>query len=316
VQAIQLIGATHVASGDFHSLAVADADTVVPTGTVVINGDAAYTNNATVNLALSADDAGGSGVASMRFSNDGTTWSAWEPFATSKSWPVSSGDGEKTVRVQYRDIAGNVSATAQDTINLDTAAPTTDEGVSPAPNASGWNNSDVTVSLNAADTGGSDVKEIVYSATGAQSIAETPDPGDTASVTIATEGETTITYSAEDNAGNTEVAQNLTVKLDETDPTGSMTINNGKPRTSNRSVKLRLDANDPVPGTGVMVSGVAEMRISNSQTGLQTAAWRAYATIVPWRLKGGEGTKTVFVQFRDAASNESAIARDRIRYVP
>jgi hypothetical protein len=212
VQAIQLIGATQVAAGDFHSLAVADADTtppdttidpgsippansdsssesfefssatelarfeckledessftsclspknytglsegshtfqvrardiagnvdsspashtwtvdtVDPSGTVEINGGDAYTNDDAVNLTLSADDPSpASGVAEMGFSNDGTTWSAWEPFATSKPWTLAGGNGEKTVHVRFKDAAGNESAAAQDTIVLDTAAP-------------------------------------------------------------------------------------------------------------------------------------------------------------------------------------------------
>jgi hypothetical protein len=201
--------------------------------------------------------------------------------------------------------------------NSETTPPTTTDTALPTSNASGWNNSDVTVSLNATDAGGSDVREIIYSATGAQAISSTTDPGVSATFGINTEGETTITYFARDHAGNTEAPENtLTVKLDKTDPTGSVTINNGKARTRKRSVMLTLDANDPTPGAGVAVSGVAEMRISNSQTGLQTAAWVTYAPSVAWRLKGGEGTKTVFAQFRDAAGNESAFAKDRIKYLP
>ena len=61
----------------------------------------------------------------MRFSNDGTTFSAAEAYATSKSWTLTSGDGTKTVYVQYQDAAGNWSTAATDTIVLDTTAPST-----------------------------------------------------------------------------------------------------------------------------------------------------------------------------------------------
>jgi Bacterial Ig-like domain len=99
-------------------------DTVDPSGTVDINGGDDLTNDAAVNLALSASDPSpGTGVAQMRFSNDGTNWSGWEPFAASKSWRLAGGDGEKTVHVQFKDAAGNESDAAQDTIELDTAAP-------------------------------------------------------------------------------------------------------------------------------------------------------------------------------------------------
>lgn len=101
---------------------------VAPNGTIKINGEAAATKSATVSLALSATDPPpGSGVGSMRLRNENTgTWSAWEPYATSRSWVLSSGDGTKTVHVQYRDNAGNVSTvTIKDGIQLDTTVPNT-----------------------------------------------------------------------------------------------------------------------------------------------------------------------------------------------
>ena len=99
-------------------------DNLAPTGSVVINGNAAATRNTTVTLTLSASDTQGP-VTQMRFSNDGTTFSAAEAYATSKSWALTSGDGTKTVYVQYRDAAGNWSTAATDAIVLDTTAPST-----------------------------------------------------------------------------------------------------------------------------------------------------------------------------------------------
>ncbi len=98
-------------------------DTVAPSGSIVINGGAAYATSTAVNLTLSASDSR-SGVYQMRFSNNGSTWSAWEAYGTSKAWTLTSGDGAKTVYVQYSDNAGNVSASYSDTIILDTVAPT------------------------------------------------------------------------------------------------------------------------------------------------------------------------------------------------
>ena len=61
----------------------------------------------------------------MRFSNDGSTWSGWESYTTSKSWVLSAGDGVKTVYVQFKDGLGNGSGDFTDTITLDTAPPPT-----------------------------------------------------------------------------------------------------------------------------------------------------------------------------------------------
>jgi hypothetical protein len=95
-------------------------DTVVPKGTIVINGGAASTSSRSVTLRLSASDPSpASGVASMRFRNGGTTtWSEWFDYSTSKSWTLSAGAGTKTVYVQYKDRAGNNSAAASDTIKF------------------------------------------------------------------------------------------------------------------------------------------------------------------------------------------------------
>ena len=98
-------------------------DNQAPTGTVVINGGAAATNSRTVTLTLSATDAVTS-VTQMRFSNNGTSFSAAEAFAPTKTWTLSSGAGTKTVYAQFRDAAGNWSTAVTDTIVLDTTAPT------------------------------------------------------------------------------------------------------------------------------------------------------------------------------------------------
>jgi hypothetical protein len=95
-------------------------DSVVPRGTISINGGSASTASRSVTLKLSASDPSpASGVASMRFRNGGTTtWSSWFTYSTSKSWTLSAGAGTKTVYVQYRDRASNLSAAASDTIRF------------------------------------------------------------------------------------------------------------------------------------------------------------------------------------------------------
>ena len=102
----------------------------------------------------------------------------------------------------------------------DLAAPDTSAVTSPAANAAGWFNSDVGVTLNAADgTGGSGVSQMVYSASGAQTISPTTVAGASANLTVTAEGETVISYYARDNAGNIEAVKTLTVKIDKTAPT-------------------------------------------------------------------------------------------------
>jgi parallel beta-helix repeat protein len=90
-------------------------DKTPPTGSLTINDEAATTLSTTVTLRLTAADSL-SGLAEMRFSNDGQTWSEWESFSSMRSnWDlfqfgglVRQG-GPKTVYAQLRDRAGNVS---------------------------------------------------------------------------------------------------------------------------------------------------------------------------------------------------------------
>lgn len=113
------------------STAVSDTitlDTSPPTGTVEINGGAVYASSSPVTLTLSSTDA-----AQMQFNNENGAWSGWEAYGTSKSWPLSDGDGAKTVYVQLKDVAGNVSTEPISAgITLDATGPSavtvTDEG--------------------------------------------------------------------------------------------------------------------------------------------------------------------------------------------
>jgi len=95
-------------------------DTAIPKGTISINSGKASTSSRSVTLKLSASDPSpASGVASMRFRNEGTTtWSGWFDYSTSTSWTLSTGAGTKTVNAQYKDKAGNISAAASDAIKF------------------------------------------------------------------------------------------------------------------------------------------------------------------------------------------------------
>ncbi|MCE5313692.1 MAG: right-handed parallel beta-helix repeat-containing protein [Armatimonadota bacterium] len=84
------------------------------TCSVTAESGALYAQESSVTLALSA----GSSAAQMHFSNDGSVWSTWEDYASSKEWTLASGDGEKTVYAQFEDSAGHMSAIVSDKIYL------------------------------------------------------------------------------------------------------------------------------------------------------------------------------------------------------
>jgi pectin methylesterase-like acyl-CoA thioesterase len=99
--------------------------------------------------------------------------------------------------------------------SADTVAPVTVATLSQEPNAAGWHKANVTLTLAAADqSGGSGLRELTYSVNGAFAHAN----GTTAVIAVTSEGTTTVVFYAKDQAGNTEAAQTVTVKLDRTAP--------------------------------------------------------------------------------------------------
>ncbi|MBN2360719.1 MAG: fibronectin type III domain-containing protein [Deltaproteobacteria bacterium] len=68
-----------------------------------------YTKSGSVVLLVEAE-----GASEMRFGNDGTTWASWEAYRTRRQgWLINTtGNGEKSVYLQVRDLAGNVTTCA------------------------------------------------------------------------------------------------------------------------------------------------------------------------------------------------------------
>jgi virginiamycin B lyase len=92
-------------------------------------------------------------------------------------------------------------------------------------NANGWNNTDVTVFFNATDNpGGSGVRQVTFSLSGAQNSGQQTVIGSSALVSITAEGATTLTYFATDNAGNNEPPRTVIVKIDRIRPVATATM--------------------------------------------------------------------------------------------
>jgi hypothetical protein len=86
-------------------------------------------------------------------------------------------------------------------------------------------------------------------------------------------------------------------------PSGTIIINGGAATTSNPLVTLALSATDAL-------STVSDMSLSND--GAIWSAWQPYTTSAPWTMTSGNGLKTIYTRFRDAAGNVSANATDTI----
>jgi len=106
--------ATHVAAAN-DAIGLDRVNPVIAAFTIN-NGDAS-TSSLVVDLQISASD-DRSGMSRMRFSNDGLTWSAWEPYAATRSgWTLEfmmGFPGPRTVHVEVHDEAGNTASALDD----------------------------------------------------------------------------------------------------------------------------------------------------------------------------------------------------------
>ncbi len=99
-------------------------DGFAPTGAITIAGGTEYVTQSTVLLSLSAtDNLTGSGVAEMCIGAEPTTCMNWEPFASTRSWELTGGDGVYTLYVRYRDHLGNASGVFSDKVFKDRVPP-------------------------------------------------------------------------------------------------------------------------------------------------------------------------------------------------
>ncbi|MFX1242830.1 MAG: right-handed parallel beta-helix repeat-containing protein, partial [Promethearchaeota archaeon] len=265
-------------------------DTVLPTGSIEINGDATWSTSTTVTLTLTYSD-DNSGVNHVRYSNDGISWSPWQSPIDVRSWTLSPGDGFKTVYYEIKDNAGSVSQ-FNDTIGLDTVDPT---GSIEINGGAIWTTSiNITLTLTY-DDATSGVLEVRYSNDGSSWTGWEAANATKAWTLNPSNGIKTVYYEIKDNAGS--VSQfNDTIGLDTVDPTGSIDINGGDTWSTSASVTLTLTYNDAT-------SGIDLVRYSND--GTSWTGWEAASATRAWTLNPSNGIKIVYYEIRDIAGRVS-----------
>ena len=194
-------------------------DTAPPTTSVACDAAActdSWYGPAPVRVTLSATDAGGSGVAAIRYTTDGTD-PASSSTAVLYSGPVDLAS-TTAIRFSSTDQAGNVEPTQSQLVRVDTTAPTTTASCAGAPCSSGWyRTGPVTVSLSATDGGGSGVVATAYTTDGSDpttSPAAVPYSGP-----FAVSATATVRFSSRDAVGNQGAVRSQPVQIDTTSPT-------------------------------------------------------------------------------------------------
>ena len=196
---------------------------------------------------------------------------------------ASEGTG-LTGSASVRDKAGNTTtSTSSPAVSIDKAAPNT---IATAP--ANWNNTDVTVSLSAADAL-SGVAATYYKLDGGAQQSGT-------SVAISTEGVHSLQFWSVDNAGNAETAKTVDVKIDKTPPTINHTQSPGANANgwNNTSVTVTFTCADALSGiasctgpqtvttegSGQPVTGTARDNADNSATDPATVSIDKTAPII------------------------------------
>ena len=199
-----------------------------------------------------------------------------------------------------------------DDVTTDNTPPGTAANSIPAANAAGWNNGPVTVMLNASDNdGGSGVASIAYSINGGAAITVS---GATASFTLSSENVNTVAYHATDKAGNAEASRTLSVLIDATAPTGTVTLSPKILRPPDHrlvTITASISATDNLSGPVIVSSPVVTSNEPQSGLGkgdLQPD-WVVSGTTLQLRAErardGAGRIYTVTYTFTDQAGNSS-----------
>ncbi len=201
---------------------------------------------------------------------------------------VSNEGANQIVTGTVVDKAGNAATTAA-TVSIDKTKPTIVATQSPAPNANGWNNTNVVVTYTCSD------------ATSGISSCSSP-------TTLNTEGNNlSATGTAVDNAGNTNSVTVSPIKIDKTAPTAST------PTVSNTFIILTRPTQTYTATVSDALSGAAggEFYMSTTDPGTGNGTPMTYSAgkITGTMSTSGlsAGTYTVNMRSKDTAGNWSAV---------
>jgi hypothetical protein len=193
----------------------------------------------------------------------------------------------------------------------DTVPPVTTATPSPAPNASGWNDSSVNVTLHATDNepGSSGVQEIHYT------IGATPQvvaSGDTTVLNVTAEGVLSISYYALDKAGNAEAPHSLTLRIDKTPPILTMPTL-ASSYTFNAQLTITFAATDALSGIAKAQAVLNGTPISNGSTVTLNQPGTNTFTLTATDVAGNTATATAtfsvfyhFIGFLAPVSNDGS----------
>jgi hypothetical protein len=286
----------------------AASDTTPPVVTVTFNPNGSNgwftTSPATGTVSASDASTGGSNISAINCTVDSvatplTGLTGIGTQSASGSLAVS-GDGTHSVSCTATDSATNTSFPQTASVKIDTVVPSGTIDINSG--ATYTSSTSVTLALTCSD-GTSLCAQMAFSDDGTTFGAYAAFAASTPYTLPSGDGPKTVYVKFKDNAGNESGNFSHGITLDTAAPTGTISINSGDAATNSTSVTLTLTCND----TG---SGCDLMQFSND--GSSYSVLEAYAASKAWTLTAGDGTKTVYVKFKDKAGNLSGAFTDDI----
>lgn len=262
-------------------------------------GSTSTANTVTVNVTISNDSVDVyqyliSESQSTQPSNGAAGWGS-----KSTTFTLSSTDGSKTVYLWVKDSHGNVNAgTVSFSITLDISPPGTPTMVLWNPENSS-NVYDTSSFAQTVITGDINATYWYLSESGTTPLASSSGWQNTRpgvfNFTLEADGYKTLYLWTKNNSGNLSGKASASITIDRTKPIGSISINGNDQQTTSKNVTLYLSASDTYE--------VTQMKLSNDGTNFNNL--QTFATVLPWTLPEGSGSKTVYVIFRDNSGNLS-----------
>ena len=279
-------------------------DTTPPSGEMLINGGAQFTNTLSVSVLVTTTDTN----VEVQYRSDGVDWTGWQAYdGAADNFTVSAGDGVKTVYAQLRDQPGNVSDVEPDTIILDQTLPTGSVVIAGGATAVNPRGLPVELTVSALDPGdtASGVAFMQFSNFPPEDNAwSTAEDYATAKNWWLTDGEgpKTVYVKFIDNAGNESTGADGagTVIVDTTPPSAPVVTSSGAPRDGLPDITNSLQ-----PIWSWTSGGGGNLTFRYQLDAEDEGGWTETtdATYTPAEL--AEGVYTMYVQERDEAGNWS-----------
>jgi hypothetical protein len=274
-----------------------------PTAPSVTRVSSNPTNDSTPTWSWSST-AGSDGTGNFRYriDIDGLPYTETTSTVVSASTPLSHGN--HTMYVQERDALGNWSSSGSYTIAVDITAPTLTSIV--LNTAAGYTNSTtVTATISATAESGMQMSFYDYNPAGwkaweAYSSTKTI-------VLPAGEGTKYVYVKTRDSLGNESAYVYDTIVLDQTAPASlSLTLNGGATYTPSLDVYLDSSATDNLAPS-------SDWQLRYYYNGVYSS-WQAYSAhaLADVNFTPTVGSKTVYLQIRDGAFNETSFVSDSI----